>query len=343
MAAETQQAYAEPRAAWDVTLDGQSLTKAYAPRLLSLRLSEKTGEQADELEIVVHDHDGAFTPPPQGAVLRLALGWLRGSGVTAGLIDKGSYTVDEVEWSGPPDQVTIKARSADFKNTFRTRRNQVWQDTSLGAIIATIAVRHGLTPRCHADLAGKAIAAAEQGNKSDMQFVRDLGRRYDAAATVKGGALIFAPVGAVTTATGAPMPTAAIRRQDCTNYTWRRAARDKAQDGAEAQWHDHATGKRQTATTGGSNPRRLKKVYASKADAQAAARSEHQRLERASAALSLDLALGNPQLTPGMRITVSGFKPHIDGATWLITSASHDMSDRGMASRLELSVAATVP
>jgi hypothetical protein len=55
--------YSQPRAAWRVTLDGADLTATLAPRLISLRLSEKTGEEADSLEIVVHDTDAGLCRP----------------------------------------------------------------------------------------------------------------------------------------------------------------------------------------------------------------------------------------------------------------------------------------
>lgn len=333
------QPYVEPRAAWDVTLDGQSLTAKIAPRLVSVRLSERRGEEADELEIVVHDTDGLFDPPPQGSVLRLSLGWLRGTGVTPGLVDKGSFIVDELTCEGPPDRVCIRARSADFKESFRKRTNKVWKDTTLGVIVGEVAGAHKLTARCHPDLAGQAITAAEQGNKSDMQFLRDLARRYDATATVKGGALLFAPIGATTTATGASIPTATIRRQDCSRYSWKRAAREKAQDGAEAQWHDKAEGKRKTVSTGGSNRKRLKKVYASEQDARAAGKAEHQRLKRASASLELDLALGDASLAPGVTVFVAGFRPHIAASRWLVAACEHQMDARGLSCQLTAEVA----
>lgn len=331
--------YIEPRAAWKVTLAGEDLTVKMSPRLISLRLSERRGEEADELEIVLHDTDGSVAPPPEGAVLAVALGWDRGTGVTPGLIDKGTFTVDEVSWDGPPDKVTIRARSADLKADFRTRKNKVWKDTTLGAVLDEIAGNHGLAARCHPDLSARAITAAEQGNKSDMQFLRDLGRRYDATATVKGGALIFSPIGAATTATGAVLPGAVIPRTDCSSASWKRAAREKAQDGAEAQYHDPDAAERKTVKKGGSNPRRLKRVYASEGDASAAATSETGRLKRAAASLDLTLALGNPALSPGMKITATGFKREIDAVTWLIASADHSMGAGGLKTSLQLEVA----
>lgn len=332
-------AFIEARAAWDVTLDGQSLVEQLAPRLISLSLSEKRGEEADELQITVHDHDGKFAPPAQGSRLRVSLGWAAGSAVTPGLVDKGEFLIDEVTWSGPPDVVTITARSADLQGTFRTRKGKIWRETTIGEIVSAIAGEHKLAARCHPDLAGEAIAAAEQNNKSDMAFLRDLARRYDATATVKAGALIFAPIGAETTPTGRTLPSLEISRGSCSRYSWRRAGRDKAEEGAEAQWHDTAAGKRQTVTVGEGKRRRLKRVYGSEADARAAASSEAKRLARDSASLELELALGDPRIAPGMRISASGFRAHVDGAGWLVASCSHTMGRSGLKSSITLEIA----
>lgn len=332
-------AFVQARAAWKVTLDGADLTARYAPRLISLRLRESTGEEADEVELVVDDGDGAFAPPKAGAMLALSLGWERGTEVTPGLVDKGSFIVDEVSWGGPPDQVTITARSADFKDSFRTRKTRTFKDTTIGDLVGTLAADNGLQARCHPDLAGKPVKAVEQHNKPDMQLLRDLGRQYDATATVKAAALIFAPRGASTTATGKAIPGVTIDRARCTRASWRRAAREKAQDGAEAQWHDQDESKRKTVQHGGTNRRRLKRVYASEQDAKTAAESEANRIKRASASLELELALGDPQLFPGVPVTATGFRAHVDKIAWRIASAEHQMDERGLATRLTMEVA----
>lgn len=331
--------FVQARAAWRVTLDGRDLTASYAPRLLSLRLSEKLGEDADELEIVVDDSDAGFAPPPQGSVLSVALGWDRGSLVSTGLVDKGSFTVDEVSWDGPPDKITITARSADLKDSFRTRKTRTWIGQTIGDVIGKLAADNGLQPRCHPDLAGRAAGSAEQHNKSDMQFLRDLGRHHDAVATVKAGCLLFMPRGSATTASGAEIPGAVLFRSRCADVSWRRASRDKDQDGAEAQWHDSEEGKRKTVATGGTRKKRLKRIYASEDEAATAAQSETNRQKRASATLEATLAWGNPLLTPGMPIEASGFRAHIDREKWQIASTEHTMDASGFKTRLSMEVA----
>jgi len=333
-----QSPYSQPRAAWRVTLDGEDLTAALAPRLISLRLSEKLGEEADSLEIVVHDTDGAFVPPRQGARIAVWLGWSRGTGVPIGLVDKGSFVVDELTWNGPPDRVTITAHSADFKGSYRTRKTRSWVGQTLGAIIARIAADNALTPACHPDLADQTIPATEQHNKSDMQLVRDLGRQFDAVATVKGGALIFAPRGATTTPSGKELPSLTITRQQCSSVTWRRAAREKAYDGAEAQWHDQDAGQRKTVAAGGSNRRRLKRVYPSEATAHAAAQAETGRLGRVSATVDVTLPYGDARAVPGTKVALSGFRPHIDKEAWKISSADYDHGANGFSTKLALEI-----
>lgn len=332
--------YVQPKAAWRVMLGADDLTQKLAPVLVSLRLSERDGEEADQLEIVLDDAQGRVAIPPEGARLRVWLGWERGTDVVPGLIDKGSFVVDEASWSGPPDRITLTARSADLAETFRKRQNRVWKDTTIGAIVAAIAGDHGLIARVHPDLSGIAIAVAEQAGKSPMQFLRDLARRHDAAATTKAGCLIFSPKGAATTPAGAAIPVLTLTRSRASSVEWRRAARERAQDGAEAQWHDADQGQRRTASTGGQNPKRLKKTYATQADARAAAEAESKRLKRAAATLSASLAWGDPRLSPGVQVAATGFKPQIDQTRWLISSAEHTMDAGGLKTRIEMEVAA---
>lgn len=335
------QSYHQPLADWRVTLDGQDITARFAPRLIGLKISEKLGEAADQLEIELDDSDGLLALPGADARIAVQLGWARGTGVAPGLVSKGSFKVDDVKWEGPPDKVSITARSADLKDSFRTRRSKIHKDTTLGDIVGKIAAAHGLTPRCHPDLAGIAVTLAEQANKSDMTFLRDLGRRYDAIATVKDASLIFAPHNARTTATGKPIPTIAVTRQSGDRYAYARAERERAQDGAEAQYHDQNAARRKKVTAGGGKRRRLKRVYASENDAKHAAKSETQRSQRAKARLSITLAQGDAAVAAGHRVTARGFKTEIDALAWRVVSVEHRMDGSGgFITQIEMEVAA---
>ena len=100
---------------WRVTLDGADLTERMRPRLLDLGLSEARGGEADQLDLRIHDHDGRMAIPNRGALLRVAIGW-KGEG----LVDKGSFLVDEADHSGAPDIISVRARSANLTQPIQT-------------------------------------------------------------------------------------------------------------------------------------------------------------------------------------------------------------------------------
>ncbi|MCC6478061.1 MAG: phage late control D family protein [Sphingomonadaceae bacterium] len=315
--------------------DGTDLADKVNPRFLDLTLTEKRGQEADQLDITLHNHDGKLQAPQPGVYLSLALGWLQGDGVKVGLIDKGRFKVDEVSEEGPPDIITIRARSADLTGDARKRKARSWKDTTLGAILNQIASDNGWRAHIDGGLAGKAIRAIEQTQKSDVAFVRDLGQRYDAVATVKDKALIFMPIGAAVTPGGQPIPAVKLTKQDGWKWSHNYAQRGD-HDGAEAQWHDQDGARRRTVKTGGEKRKRLKKVYGSEAEAKEAAEAEAKRTKRAPRTFSYDLAIADCSIVPNAKATLSGWSSTIDGATWLIEEVSTKMGSGGLTQSLKM-------
>ena len=98
---------AYPKPAFKVTLDEQDVTGKIASRLVSMTLAECRGEDSDQLDIVLNDSDGLLAFPRLGARINVQIGW-----ADTGLVDKGVFTVDEIEYSGAPDLLTLRARTA---------------------------------------------------------------------------------------------------------------------------------------------------------------------------------------------------------------------------------------
>lgn len=320
-----------PKAAWKATLDGKDLTDTVAPRLISLTLSEKRGDEADQLDIVLHDADGRLALPKTGVTLKISLGWKQGTGLPTGLVDKGSYKVDEASWSGPPDQVTIRARSADLTDALRVRRERSFIGKTVKHIVSAIAADNGLTPSIEAALGAKTIPALGPGAKSDAALLRALGKRFDAVATIKAGTLIFAPIGSGKTASGKQLPTETIDRSQTVKIEYQRVERDNY-DGVEASWHDKTTGQRNTLNsghTGKGKAKRLRKVYASQADAQHAADAEAKRTNRAKFRCIVELIYGRPDIFPERPVKLTGVKDEIAAHDWIVAEAEHGMDGQG--------------
>lgn len=329
-------AYASNQPDFRITLGGNDLSPAIRPRLISLEIVDKRAGEADELTLTLDDTDGKLALPKPGAVLSVSLGWKRGSDVTVGLVDKGSFKVDEVEHTGPPDIVSIRARSADFTSDLKARREHSWHATTLGAVIRDIAARNKLTARVSPKLASIAVTSLTQSRESDMALVRRLGREHDAVATVKKGALIFAPVGSGATASGKALPAVTVRRSEVSRHSY---TLEKSEDvsGVTATWHDRKGARKQKVTAGSATDAKvLSRVYMSEGAARTAASAEQSRLARNPTKLTLELALGRPDLYPEQRITAQGFKAEINGTSWLAVEVRHSLSGGGLTTAIAL-------
>ena len=295
------------------------ITAKVRPRLLSLTLTEKRGGEADQLDILLDDADGQMDLPKKGAALQLKLGWRAGSTVPVGLVNKGRFLVDEVEWSGPPDQIRITARSADLTSSFRVRREKSYRDTTLAAI---------------------AIRILGQNHQSDMALLRRLGREHDAVATVKNRTLILSPIGKGATSTGRSFPAIALTRRDGSGFVYREIDRS-AEAGVEARWHDQNSGDRQTVKVGGVDRKgkahRLRRVYHSEAEARAAASAANNRNARAEAEFEIALGYGRPDYQPEQPAVLRGFKHQLDARRWIIAELSHSLDGSGgLVTKLKL-------
>lgn len=325
--------------AFRLVVDGRDITPKVEPRLISLSLSEKRGEEADQLTIVIADHDGALEIPPEGAVIGLALGW-RGEP----LVEKGSFTVDEPTWDGSAsgDRLTLRARSADFTAAFRVRKDRSWRDTTLGRVLQDLAAAHGLKLQASAALRAKPVETLEQSGRSDGALLRELGRRYDAVATVKAGTLLFGPKGAKAAPSGVKLPPLVLTRSDGDSVAWKRAARDKY-SGVTAKWHDGSAARKRKAEAGkDGNRKALKRVYGSEAEAKRAAAAEWSRLQRGEGSVDFSLAIGRPEIYPERPARFEGprLKPEITGAEWIVEEVEHELAGGGLTTRLKLEAAA---
>ena len=329
---------AYPKPSYRITLDGTDITPRINGRLISLSLREQRGLEADQLDITLADHDGQLAIPPRGAELQVAFGWQE-----EGLVDKGRFTVDEVQHTGTPDQLTIRARSADMRGQLPGKRTQGWHDVTLGEIVTTIAGRNALEPVVAAALNGIRIGHIDQTDESDLNFLTRLGERYDAIAAIKAGRMLFTVAGQGLTASGRAMPAITLTRRDGDQHRYSVTDRD-AYSGVKAYWNDTRGAERQTVLAGTEeNAKQLRPTYATEDDALAAARAEWQRIQRGLAEFELTLALGRADLLPETPLTLTGFKPQIDATAWLVSEVTHSLNDGGFGTVVKCEVNQSLP
>ena len=354
-----------PSPQYKVVIDGTDITNKIKPRLMNLTLTDNRGFDADQVELQLDDSDGLLTMPRRGATMRVWLGW-KGSP----LIDKGSFTVDELEHAGAPDTLTITGRSVDFRESLNVKKERSFHGKKLSEIIDTIAKNHGLLSVLSTSLKDEVIDHIDQTNESDAAFLVRLAKQFDTIPTVKDGRLLFVRAGLALTATGKAMPPVVIKRSSGDQHRFSVADRD-AYTGVVAYWHDKKQAEKKTVklkrrkrkktstttttTTDTTTPaaevkenelligsdenvKHLRHIYANQKNAERAAKAAWQRLQRGVAEFSITLATGRPELITELPITVKGFKPQIDEGSWLSTKVIHNINDSGYTSQLELEV-----
>jgi phage protein D len=319
---------------YSILLNGKELAGALSPYLSALSLSESREDEADTVHIVLDDSKGKLALPARGGVLSVAIGW-----ADTGLVDKGTFTITEVEHSGAPDVLTIQARSASMTKEMVERIEKSWHATTLGAIVKSLAAKHGLKPAVTPSLDSIAIPHIDQTHESDMGFLTRLSKRYDATMTVKDGNLLFKAIGDGKTASGKALPTAEITRADGDSHHYHVSERENYVS-VRAQYRGTGKKKHLSVIVGGDGTHSVKvlpEIYPTKEEATAAAQAELNRTQRSQATLEYTLALARPDLMPESPVYVSGFnKPDIDDMQWVARKVHHEMGDAGFTTKIDL-------
>lgn len=324
--------------AWIIQLDngnafgGRSIPMNVTRRVIQIRITDERGLESDTLEVDLDDRDGILPLPETGKWLNIWIGW---QGI--GLWYKGRYLIDEVEHSGPPDILTVRGRAAALRDTLKQGRTQSYDNITLAELTNQIATRNNLIPATASNLADIHFDHLDQRDESDVHFLSRITQEQDIMATVKQGRLLIMRNSQGTTASGAAMPRAIIKRGDGDRYRYQRQDRSGTTTGVVATWHDKQTAEDKTVLAGeDSNTKALRRVYATEAEAKRAAGGEHRRIIRAANNLNITLAYGRVDLSTETPVILSEFKPGIDGSNWVIKHLEHSLNASGFLTTIDL-------
>ncbi|MFP1869280.1 phage late control D family protein [Lonsdalea quercina] len=349
-----------PRPAFHLTIDGATSTNLDA-RLMSLTHTDNRGFEADRVELTIDDSDGKVAMPARGAKISVAFGW-QGEP----LVSKGLFTVDEISHQGPPDRLVITARSADFRDDFNVKREYSWHNVTVGDVVSAIAGRYNLKPAVSVSLKDIGIDHADQTSESDISFLTRMAQMLGAVTTVKNGCLLFIVPGRGVSASGRVLPAVTITRASGDSHSFRVADRD-AYTGVQAYWLDLNFGKKKPTTVKRRRKKKktvktapasskkegdyvegtegnvfvMRQTYKTERAARRAAAAKWNALQRGAAEFNITLARGRADLFPDLHANVSGFKPTIDAADWVIKQVNNTIDDNGFITGLELEVRIT--
>lgn len=325
-----------------LTIEGIDRTAQVEQRLISLSMIDKRGTEADELSLTLSDHDAALPLPTKGNKIRL---WLAMPD-TGDMIDKGTFVIDDAEHSGTPDQLQIRAKSADFKSSLKVKRSDSYHQHKLGEIASSVAKRHDLVLAIDAKVAAMMIDHIDQHRESDINLLTRLCEDHDLMCTIKAGRLIIKPIGNARSPSGATLGTVTITRQAGDSHRYSRADRTSDYDETTASYHDNKSGKTKhiSIKDGKSKPldtlpsakaHVLTKPAKSKNEAVSKAKSSANKKARQVASFDLTLAVARPDIIADSPATVRGFRPYIDEHQWTVVEVTHDLSGSGYSTGIK--------
>lgn len=321
-----------------IVANGTDLAAAIVGRVRSISVTDEAGFKADMLELTLADTDpdNPIAIPSTGAELEAWLGYLE-----TGVQRMGLFIADEVELSGWPGEMVIRARGAPYdkssggKTDLQTQKTRAWpKGTTLGAMVSKIAKEHGLKAATEASLASVSLPHFDQTDESDISFLVRVCAKYDAAVKPGGGKLAVTKRGETKSASGEDMPTVTVTPGDCAHWAMSITTRDTAGT-VVAYYHDRGAARRVQVTAGSGDPvRRLRQNFPDQASAKHAAQGELDKRDRRKNRLHLTIP-GDPLLAAEANLRLVGFRQGVLPA-WVVTSVRHHLDvDRGYSCELE--------
>ncbi|WP_228277579.1 contractile injection system protein, VgrG/Pvc8 family [Acinetobacter dispersus] len=316
-----------------MTADNKPLNNLITSRIMTVSVTDNRADEADQINITLNDHDGALELPKRGVKINCKLGWLGEP-----LHDKGDFIVDGTELGGPPDVMTIRGSSANFRSNIKTAKSKSFHGQTLGVIAQSVAKEHNLKLNINGQLASIAIQHVDQTNESDLNFLKRLAKQNGAEMTIKKDRLLIFQAGSGLSASGKNLQSFTIARSKGDQWRYAEEDRDSDHTGVAAKYQDKGDAKAKKVTAGQEGKiKTIKGTFANKDEAQRAAEAEKQKIDREKATFSFNTAYGVPEVSTETPVIIQGFKKQADKLKWIVAKATHNYnSSGGLSTQLEM-------
>lgn len=315
-----------------IVANGKPINSLIESRLVSLTVTDETGEQSDRLSLRLEDAAGTIELPKKGALVSVKMG-------LGQLTDLGTFTVDAVSVSGPPDIITIEGHAAPYskdgeRKGMQDRKSRSFDEKTLGEIVETIAGEHGLAPVISDELASINPGHVDQTDESDGSFLNRLARDVGGVVKATTDRLALIMRGASRTASGGTLATVSLTRGDLSRWEYIEADRGGYKS-AVATYRDHGEAKTVEVVVGEGEPAlRLPHEYSSKSNAKRAAEARLDDSKRSSGGklrLTMPARLDIIAETP---LAVAGIRQGVDGA-YVVRRVEHTLDKSGLRTSVD--------
>jgi uncharacterized protein len=200
-----------------LVLAGKDVSRYVEKNLVSFVYTDHLEGESDTLDVTLEDVDADIQDasyPVHGDAMAASIGYSEGYKRGEWLFC-GDFQIDEVEVSGPPDQVSIKALAAGTEHKLRTPSAVGYDETTLADIADQVAQRNGL--KLSGDVADVQVMRVTQAQERDLPFLRRLADEYGHGFTVRGDQLVMFRRADLK----AQEPVRTLRREDLSGWRFR--------------------------------------------------------------------------------------------------------------------------
>lgn len=183
----------EPRV--KIIYSGKDITQDISEYLLSVDYTDNTSDASDEISFSVEDTEGLWRcswMPEKGDKVQMLIGY------DHEMLDCGTFTVDEIEMSGPPDIVSIRALASSINSPLRTKYSKAYEKQTLRQIANEIANKYGYkVVDNNSDknaLDDIKIDRITQSRETDLAFLKRIADDYGIMFSVKDTNLVFSSI-----------------------------------------------------------------------------------------------------------------------------------------------------
>ncbi|EKZ9425987.1 phage protein D [Salmonella enterica] len=176
-----------PQPAWSLVYNQKDITHDVSPYVLSVSYTDKLSGESDEIQVELEDSAGRWRDewyPGKGDTLALKIGY-------AGepLRDCGHFSIDEIELSGPPGQVSLRGLATSVTRAMRTKTSRGFENTTLAAIAERIARKHHL--QLQGQIEPLTLDRVTQYDETDLGFLKRIAGEYGYMIKVTHTHVIF--------------------------------------------------------------------------------------------------------------------------------------------------------
>lgn len=178
-----------------IVYEGKDISQDISAYLISVDYTDNATDESDEVSFTVEDAFGQWRnewAPTKGDKLSMQIGY------DSEMLDCGTFTVDEIEMSGPPDVVSIRALAASISNPLRTKQSKAYEKQTLRQIATQIAGRYGYKIVDNTN-DGKILDQVQidritQSRESDLSFLRRVAGDYGVMFSLRDTSLVFTSI-----------------------------------------------------------------------------------------------------------------------------------------------------